>query len=644
MGRLSRVINAKSEITAYTYDLNGNMLTQTDGNGNITTFEYNAANKLAKRIDDGGRKGTLNQYLYDNAKVESYTYNADGNMATKTDRNGKTAAYVYDIHGRLLSQTIDKDAITYTYDNNGNQLSITNSTGTTRRTYDEMGRVTAKYVSGMGTSTFQYDILDATDAQWGIDTSLLTAGFYGEGTKDVKGNKTVKIFDKAGRLKYVIADGQKTTYNYDPNGNRASVVYQSGASETYTYNKDNQNTQLINKKPDDSEMDNYSYTYDAAHNQLSKTETIDGVSKGTTNYTYDALNRLESVKEPTGKLTEYTYDKGGNRETETVTQNGTTTVTTYSYNEQNRLMDTMVEVSGTKTINKYFYDNNGNMTKKSMEQVKQIDPGNPPQAKFGMFIYGQKDGATENAKPIVAGTASYEYDVWNQMVKAATADGTTVNKYNGEGYRVEKDVNGTVTKYLYEADKVILEIDGKGKQTARNIYGTNLLTRTTDGQTLNYMYNGHADVTALLDVTGTVKAKYYYDAFGTPIAEGTSENGINNPIRYAGYQYDNETGLSYLNARMYDSKIARFMQEDTYRGQVKDPLSLNLYTYCHNEPIMYFDPTGHTQKNDNQYSTVAQALIIVQTQKYDQAASDYAKAKKNNDSAAMATWIPATHH
>ncbi len=44
---------------------------------------------------------------------------------------------------------------------------------------------------------------------------------------------------------------------------------------------------------------------------------------------------------------------------------------------------------------------------------------------------------------------------------------------------------------------------------------------------------------------------------------------------------------------MYDPKIARFLQEDTYRGNSNDPLSLNLYTYCANNPMVYYDPTGH---------------------------------------------------
>jgi hypothetical protein len=51
--------------------------------------------------------------------------------------------------------------------------------------------------------------------------------------------------------------------------------------------------------------------------------------------------------------------------------------------------------------------------------------------------------------------------------------------------------------------------------------------------------------------------------------------------------------LYYLNARMYDPKVARFLQEDTYTGDPNDPLSLNLYTYCANNPLIYYDPTGH---------------------------------------------------
>lgn len=89
-----------------------------------------------------------------------------------------------------------------------------------------------------------------------------------------------------------------------------------------------------------------------------------------------------------------------------------------------------------------------------------------------------------------------------------------------------------------------------------------------------------------------------YDAFGNFDPTGTTGT-VNNSITYAGYQYDSETKLYYLNARMYDPKIARFLQEHTYISDHNDPLSLNLYTYCHNNLLIYYDPTGHAIEGYN---------------------------------------------
>ena len=86
------------------------------------------------------------------------------------------------------------------------------------------------------------------------------------------------------------------------------------------------------------------------------------------------------------------------------------------------------------------------------------------------------------------------------------------------------------------------------------------------------------------------EVRYRYDAFGT-LLEVTGD--ADNSITYAGYQYDSESGLYYLNARYYDSTTARFLTEDTYAGQANDPLSLHRYTYCANNPLRYTDPDGH---------------------------------------------------
>ncbi|MEN6312661.1 MAG: S8 family serine peptidase [Clostridiaceae bacterium] len=578
--RLQSVVNAKSETTGYTYDLNGNMLTQTDGNSKTTSFEYNAAGMLMRKIDHGGKAGSA----YIGAKTESYSYYANGNLLSVTDRNGTETIYTYDVFGRLLTQTAGTASISYTYDNNGNQLIMADSTGTTTRVYDSQNRVTSKTVPVIGETIYTYD---------GIETG----GMYSETTADPKGNTTKKVYDKAGRLANVIAGNDTTTYTYYANGSQKSVEYTDGAKEEYTYDADGLVRTLTNKNADGTVMESYSYTYDGAHNQVSKVD-----SKGTTVYSYDSLERLESTTEPNGRVTGYTFDKTGNRLTETVTIGTSAAITTYTYNEQNRLVDTVTNDGSTTVTVNYAYDNNGNMVSKSTETTKPVDP----EATGSFSLY--KAGTS-----IESAIVLYKYDNWNQLAEVITCDKTEKYRYNGEGYRVVKNDNGQLTNYLYEYDKVILETDDTGTQTARNVYGINLISMTSGSETLHYMYNGHADVTTLIDNTGAVKASYYYDAFGNILDQtGSADNNIT----YAGYQYDEETGLYYLNARYYDSKIARFLSEDTYRGSASDPLNLNLYTYCHNEPIMYWDPTGHWEQGDEDLNDEAKARIIAITNAY----------------------------
>ena len=562
LGRLKSVKNAKNETTVYDYDNNGNMISQTDGKNNVTYFEYNAANKLSKRIDPGGRiKNADGTYTYDFSKIISYTYNADGSIDTITDRNGKVTKYEYDVHGRVTSKAIGTNKISYTYFKDGNLKTITDSTGTTERTYDALDRVTSKKVPGFGECIYNYDIiLDAND------------GSVAEKSTDPKGNVTTKVYDKAGRLWKVIADGKTTTYSYYDNGSVSTVEYSDYSKEVYTYYKDNLLKELRNKRADGTDMDVYTYYYDAAHNISSKKEVINGSNKGETSYKYDVLNRLEKVTEPNGTTTTYTYDAAGNRKTETIVESGTTTYNDYEYNSQNRLVKITTKVNNVLTqVIDYAYDNNGN----------QLTTTKTP---YSNGVAGVPE-VLENI-----------YDEFNQLIKTTSAGVTVENTYNGDGLRVSKKVGSTVIRYLYEYDKVVLEIEsqtGQQDKISRNVYGTNLLMRTVDGQSYYYMYNGHADVTALINVaTGNVDATYYYDAFGN-IVESIGAAKDKNSILYSGYQYDKETGLYYLNARMYDPTIARFLQEDTYYGDPNDPLSLNLYTYCHNEPLMYYDPTGH---------------------------------------------------
>ena len=67
-----------------------------------------------------------------------------------------------------------------------------------------------------------------------------------------------------------------------------------------------------------------------------------------------------------------------------------------------------------------------------------------------------------------------------------------------------------------------------------------------------------------------------------------------NVFRFCGEYFDTETGTVYLRVRYYQASIGRFISRDSFAGRRSDPLSLNLYTYCRNNPIIYIDPSGHS--------------------------------------------------
>ena len=85
-------------------------------------------------------------------------------------------------------------------------------------------------------------------------------------------------------------------------------------------------------------------------------------------------------------------------------------------------------------------------------------------------------------------------------------------------------------------------------------------------------------------------ATYQYDAYGNLLKE---TGNVENPYRYAGYRYDKETGLYYLQSRYYNPETGRFLTRDTFEGFEKEPLSLNKYAYTENNPVMKIDPNGY---------------------------------------------------
>ncbi len=188
----------------------------------------------------------------------------------------------------------------------------------------------------------------------------------------------------------------------------------------------------------------------------------------------------------------------------------------------------------------------------------------------------------------------YTYDNFNRLTSYQSGDTFAFYTYDAEDYRITKQVMDSdgekFTRYFYEGNHVVLEAEESGRITAHNTYSINLIGRTVGEEGYYYFYNAHGDVVKLIGIQSEEEILYRYDAFGT-LVEVTGD--ADNSITYAGYQYDKESGLYYLNARYYDSTTARFLTEDTYAGKANDPLSLHRYTYCANNPLRYTDPDGH---------------------------------------------------
>ena len=124
--------------------------------------------------------------------------------------------------------------------------------------------------------------------------------------------------------------------------------------------------------------------------------------------------------------------------------------------------------------------------------------------------------------------------------------------------------------------------------------------RTTDGNgnSVQYRYNSFGKVSERIDQLGYAET-FRYDEEGNLSLhidrDGRSLqrdcNVFGNRIRYTGQQYDEFTDQYYLRARYYNPVLGRFMQEDVYQGD-----GLNLYAYCKNNPILYYDSSGYAKK------------------------------------------------
>ncbi len=584
-------------ISTYTYDDGGRILTQTDGNGHTTTLVYDDNNRLMMQYAHGGAN--------DDSKTDYYSYDILGNLTEHTTRNGDTIEYEYDVFNRLVKTTSNDGVVTYTYDKNGNILTMIDSTGTTTYTYDSMGRILTKTHSVTGTVSYEYDIYTG-----------IPYGYVAEITTEPDEDTVEKWYDSEDKIVKVIDGTDITWYTYYNDGRLKSTTKPDGSVSTYTYDDEGNILTLVTLDAAEDVLDSFTYVYDdnsiGYKNQISKTEIVAGENKGTTSYEYDIQGRLTKVTNPDESTNEYTYDDAGNRLTKTTTSGETVVVTNYTYDNENRLTQS---VTGDATTC-YGYDNNGNQISE-WTRIANCDV-----VSSGIQL-GLQSEATDDLLTL------YAYDAFDRLVKIEQGADVIENAYTADGKKLSRTTNGKITYYVYDGNIVIEEQRSNNSESARNVYGRNLITREASSDKYVYGYNGHGDVVYLTDTDGIVQITYDYDEFGNSVettsyqiqprapgmveVEDAEENveiiasAVYNPYRYACYEYIEEIGIYDLNARYYNPEIARFLSADPYYNlgnrviglyEINVPTAAsimqanNLYIYCGNAPISLVDILG----------------------------------------------------
>jgi RHS repeat-associated protein len=251
----------------------------------------------------------------------------------------------------------------------------------------------------------------------------------------------------------------------------------------------------------------------------------------------------------------------------------------FNYDHLNRLVQAVSNGYGPLT---WQYNQTGNMTYNSQ---------------LGSYAYGTKPHAVTQA-----GSNTYGYDANGNMINKAgvsitydydnrpAATGTTSFVYDSSGQRVKKITPGTTITYIgkhYECTNGVCK---------KYVFaGSQRIAVKTNTDTWYYHPDHLGSSGIVTDSTGNKsEAIYYYPYGGTRQDIGV----VSVKHKFTGQELDDETGLYYYGARYYDPQLGRFISADSIVQAPFDPQTLNRYSYCRNNPIIYSDPSGHSWVSD----------------------------------------------
>ena len=530
-GRITGIGFVDGVKEGYEYTTAGQVSRTIDGNGNAVQYRYNSLGKISERIDQLGF-------------TETFRYDEEGNLSLHIDRDGRQLQRACNVFGQHVYEKAS--------DAEGKHTNISTWH------YDSLGRVTRAVCDG---KSYEY-IYDAygnlkekrSNGKRFVSYAHDRAGQITE-IRDPEGVRTRYEYDILGRRSRIYNnDGLEVRYGYDALNRIRHIRYGNGVETAYTYDGDG-NIRTLETRAGENVLLSFAYRYDGNGNRTAKTGmqagvTLGGVTSEITagnnaldiSYNYDVRGQLLEERR-NGASVCYAYDKAGNRIRKTDAQGEIR----YLYNEKNQL-------------------------------VEEESPADRKQ-----FSYDRQGGIIEEKN--AAGIRRFSYNSRRQQTRVETETGNVQeNRYDAEGLRLELLENGRRTSFVYHNGELLQE-EGREEQKTSYHLGAGI-EAFQRGQELYYYHKDEQLSTALVtDEHRNVQSSYQYDAFGIPLE--TTEQ-LNNRIRYTGQQYDELTEQYYLRARYYNPVAGRFMQEDVYQGD-----GLNLYAYCGNNPVVYYDPSGY---------------------------------------------------
>ncbi|MCU7804214.1 MAG: hypothetical protein KZQ96_13535 [Candidatus Thiodiazotropha sp. (ex Lucinoma borealis)] len=584
--RIGSQTNRNGHTTRFTYDGNGNLTEVRDPEGGVTTHAYSTNGDRIRSHDANGN-------------ITAYAYDAYGNLKSITDPLRNVTSHKWNARS-LKTQTTDPlgGATRFEYDDLDNLINRTDAMGGVRSfSYDHIGNMLTETDEENRTTTWVYDgenrVTQITNAL--NDTKTLT--YDGNGNKlsesDWRGNLTSFGYDGANRLTSKTEPLAKLTrYNYDAVGNQLSETDALNRVTRSTYNGLNQRVTLT-----DALLGETKFDWDGEGNLLSQTDALNRV----TDYTYDGLNRRTSQTEPLGRNTSWAYDANGNKTAETDPNDHNRR---WEYDGLNRVIASFDALNNQSV---FEYDVNGNLTKKVNarrqdtqhsydalnRRTKTID-----QADYEtLYAYDGVGNLVQETQPN-GNVIDATYDDLNRLISRSDRLGALLSRsYDADGNIVQEiDADGNVSSFTY---------DELGRQTradlpeARTIQsGYDLLgNKTSEIDARNYTTGfTYDDLNRLITVTDplTNETAYTYDAVGNKLSENDKRNNT------TGFAYDDLNRLTTVTdpltqtlAYTYDLNGNKLTEQDkrgtvtsyTYDAEnrvtqvVKDSLRIAAYRY-----------------------------------------------------------------